>query len=82
VLLQEDLREGQQCAGFVLTLYDEQGKKVREVNGSTIGRKRIITFPSTRVQSIECRVTDQRGNVLLAEMKAYKIQDVLVGAGQ
>jgi alpha-L-fucosidase len=82
LVLQEDLREGQHCAGFVLTFYDAEGSKVREVKGSTMGRKRILTFPTTLVQRIECRVTDQRGNVLLGEMKAFRIQDALAGAGQ
>jgi alpha-L-fucosidase len=82
VVLQEDLREGQQCAGFMLSLYDVDGRKVKEINGSTIGRKRILTFSTTKVQRIECTITDQRGTVLLGEMKAFRVQDALVGAGQ
>ena len=78
VLLKEWLTKGQNVARFHLAFYNEQKKQIRYVNGTTIGRKRILTFPTLQVSSITITIDDENAPTFLSEIGAYKIADSLI----
>lgn len=74
VVLQEDLTRGQACKRFSLFLYDEEGEK-HEIKGTTIGRKRILTFPTMRLRKIGLRIEEQLFPTTVSEIGAYLIPE-------
>lgn len=49
-----------------------------EIKGTTIGRKRIITFPETEVGIIGLVIDSQKMPTRITEIEAYLINDKLV----
>jgi len=78
VVLREDLRNGQQVKKFRILIMDGQNHLLKEINGTTIGRKRILTFPATSAQIIGLAIDDQKKEAAIAEIEAYKIEDNLI----
>lgn len=75
VVLREDLRNGQQCATFKLLLFDKNDKLIKEIKGTTIGRKRILTFPAVNISTIELTILEQKGVTKIAEIEAYYLNE-------
>ncbi|RXK59316.1 glycoside hydrolase family 29 (alpha-L-fucosidase) [Lacibacter luteus] len=75
IVLREDLHNGQQCAAFKLLLFDKNDKLIKEIKGSTIGRKRILTFPAIDISTIELTILEQKGATKIAEIEAYLIPE-------
>ena len=48
------------------------------INGTTIGHKRILTFPSQTIKKIILRVTEQKAPLRIHSIKAYSIQESLI----
>ncbi len=59
IILKENLEKGQNCAKFTLRLFDKNHEVIREISGTTIGHKRILTFPETEVNSIGFSINEQ-----------------------
>ncbi len=78
IVIQENLIAGQQCAAFTIELRDEQGQLIRKIDGTTIGHKRILTFPEVEAQTIVLKIQDQKKPTRIAEMAAYRIVEMLV----
>lgn len=78
VVLKEDLTTGQQCKKFKLQLLDEKRRLVKEIEGTTIGNKRILTFPSLAVSFVNLRVTEQKSSTAVSEIELYKIDEELI----
>jgi alpha-L-fucosidase len=78
VVLRENLRAGQSCKKFRLLLINDKREVIREIKGTTIGRKRIITFPTTTVSEITLAFEEQKGRTFMKEMEAYLINEKLV----
>ncbi len=78
IVLKEDLREGQACAAFRLLLMDKQHNLVREIRGSTIGHKRILTFPETEAAIIGLSIGNQKRPTRISEIEAYLIDAALL----
>lgn len=78
VVLEENLVAGQQCAAFKIELRDGQDQVIREIEGTTIGHKRIQTFPEAEAQSIVLKILDQKNPTRIAEIAAYRIDERLV----
>ncbi|MBK7432467.1 MAG: alpha-L-fucosidase [Chitinophagaceae bacterium] len=78
IVLKEDLSKGQHCAKFKLLLFNNKDLLVKEITGTTIGRKRIITFPSEVVNTIELTIEEQKGITLIKGIEAYLIPEGLV----
>ncbi len=78
IVLREDLSKGQACAGFRLLLMNKKHGLVSEIKGTTIGRKRIITFPETEVGIIGLVIDSQKMPTRITEIEAYLINDKLV----
>ena len=78
VVLEEYLGNGQHCKKFSLSLKDKEGEVVRKINGTTIGHKRIITFPSTDVSLITLTIEDQKGGTGIRNVEAYLVEEKLI----
>ena len=77
ILLKENQVNGQHCAKFKLQLLDENQELIKEIYGTTIGHKRIFTFPQTKVNRIHLQIQLQKGGSRICEIKSYKIPDTL-----
>ncbi len=78
IILEENLVAGQQCAAFTIELKDQNNQLIKEIEGTTIGHKRILTFPDTEVNSIVLKIQDQKKSTRIAEIAAYRIDERLV----
>jgi len=78
IVLQENLVEGQQCAKFLIQLRDKNNRVIKEITGTTIGHKRMVTFPETEVNSISLSIQSQKGSTRIAEVETFLIEEKLV----
>jgi len=78
VILRENLANGQNTRSFRVLLMDKNNNLVKEVRGTTIGRKRILTFPTMEVQFIGLAVDEMKANTRIAEIEVYHIDESLV----
>ena len=78
IVLHEDISKGQHCSKFKLLLFDSNDKLVKEIYGTTIGKKRIITFPAASINTIELTIEEQNGSTGISEIEAYLIDEKLL----
>ncbi len=78
LVLQESLMNGQNCIKFRISMRAKDGKLVREIDGTTIGHKRIITFPETEASIVSLAILQQKNATQIAEIEAYFISPLLV----
>jgi len=77
IVLSENLEQGQQVAkGKVVLVNGTQ--EVKEIPFTTIGRKRILTFPSQTVTAVRLLIEDAKGTPVLSEVGAYLINENLI----
>src|SRR6185369_4347460 len=69
IVLNEFLESGQGIKKFRILLADSKGKK-KEIFGTTIGRKRIITFPACKASYLGFEVIEDKGFSILSEIGA------------
>ena len=74
--LQEPVYLGQKINGFTVALVSK-GKIINEIRGTTVGKKRIITFPVTEVDGFYMAFNSTTP-ISLSEVSAYLIDDGLV----
>ena len=77
IVLKEPVELGQRIEAFSVQLIRD-GKTVGELKGSTIGHKRILTFPEAAVDSFNIVILQQKTNALLREVSAYLISGALL----
>ncbi len=77
IVLQEPIRMGQRIARFSVTIDNADGTTY-QTGGTTIGHKRILTFPKQRARSIRIVVTDTKAMPLLGELDAFMIDERLI----
>ncbi len=77
VVIKENLEKGQHCSAFKILLFNKRDQLVKEISGTTIGRKRIITFPAVDISTIELTIMDQNGETSISEIEGYNIEDTL-----
>jgi len=78
VVLKEYLARGQHCEKFRLLLKNKKQGVLKEITGTTIGRKRIITFPAADVNNITLIIDAQKSPTSLAEIEIYLVDEQLV----
>ena len=78
IVLKEQLKNGQHCAQFKLLLFNKADQLVKEIEGSTIGNKRILTFPAVDINTIELTILQQDGVTAVCEIAAYLIDENLI----
>ncbi|OPZ14333.1 MAG: hypothetical protein BWZ05_02358 [Bacteroidetes bacterium ADurb.BinA245] len=77
-MLKEDLTKGQNCKNFQLHIVDEKQQMMKAITGTTIGNKRIISFPKTNVSKIVLTVTGQKAATSNSEIEAYLLDESLI----
>jgi alpha-L-fucosidase len=77
IILREAIHLGQSIRTFRIELYD-QSKMIKEIFGTTVGRKRILTFPAATVTSFKVFLEDAKGNDNISGISAYLIDEKLV----
>ena len=78
IILKEDLTKGQHCRKFKLLLFNSKDELVKEIYGTTIGKKRIITFPARTINTIELTIEEQNDTTSISEIEAYLIDQKLI----
>ena len=80
IVIQEDLSNGQACSQFDITLYDESNVLLKTITGTTIGNKRIITFPSVPIKKIILQILEEKKPTKISEIKVFFINEKLINA--
>ncbi len=78
IVLQEDLTKGQHCSKFKLLLFNSKDELIKEIYGTTIGKKRVITFPAVNINTIELTIEEQNSSTGISEIGAYLIDEKLI----
>ncbi len=78
IILKEDISGGQNCKTFRLQLLNDKREVLKEITGTTIGNKRILTFPELNVSYISLVITDQKWKTAISEIEAYLIDENLI----
>lgn len=78
VVLYEDLKNGQHCAAYKLLLFNKKDELVKEIHGTTIGRKHIISFPAVDINTIELTIEAQHNNTVINSIEAYLLNEDLI----
>jgi len=78
VVLREYLPYGQHCKTFRLLLMNEQSELMQEIKGTTIGCKRIVTFPAKKVSKIVLAGDGTSSAYYVSEIEAYLINEKLI----
>ena len=78
IVLNENLANGQHCSKFKLLLFNAKDELVKEIYGTTIGKKRFITFPAITINAIELTIEVQNGTTAISEIEAYLINEGLI----
>ncbi len=78
VVLQENLTSGQNCAKFTIQLLNKDQQIIKTIDGTTIGHKRILTFPTTETSFINLVVNEQKGFTKIYGMQTFLIDEGLV----
>ncbi len=77
IALREAIHLGQTIRKFSIVLYNGD-KAIGEVQGTSVGRKRILTFPTTTVTSFRVYLEDAQGNDNITAVAAYLINESLI----
>lgn len=78
ISLMENLKNGQHCSQFIITLFDKKNQEISTIKGTTIGAKRILTFPTAEISSLKLVITEQKGTVELGRLSLYTIDENLI----
>ncbi|MBL7729955.1 MAG: alpha-L-fucosidase [Chitinophagaceae bacterium] len=77
IVLREAIHKGQSVRSFRIMLYN--GKtQVGMVKGTSIGRKRILTFPAKKITSFRVYLDDAKGQDNISGVAAYLVDEQLL----
>ena len=77
IVLQEAIQNGQQIKNFEISI-ERDNKTLKTISGTTVGRKRIITFPRLEATGFSIKITDAKDKPQLSEVGAYLINEALI----
>ncbi|MGE5356602.1 MAG: alpha-L-fucosidase [Deltaproteobacteria bacterium] len=77
IVLKEDLRGGQLIKKCELEFFSNK-EPVKTINLTTIGHKRIVTFPEETISGIKITITDTKANPVISGIQVYKIPGELI----
>ena len=77
IVLREAIHLGQTIRKFRVIMYNKD-KVVKEIAGTTVGRKRILTFPTSTITSFKVFLEDAKGNDNISGVAAYLIDEKLI----
>lgn len=72
IVLKENLTNGQHCAKFKLKILDKDHHLIKEIEGTTIGHKRILTFPEIEAAYIEFSIESQKGPTNIEKLSIFR----------
>ena len=76
ISIRETIQYGQRVKAFEIILHNNADTNT--IQGTTIGRKRIVSFSTQKVTGVSLRVLDSKAVPVLSEISAYKLEDPLV----
>jgi len=76
IMLREAIHLGQTIRRFRIILYNDAAM-VGEVTGTSVGHKRILTFPKTTITSFRVQLEDARGQDNISGVAAYLLDEQL-----
>jgi len=77
IMLREAIHLGQSVQDFKIILFNQENQ-VGEINGTTIGRKRILTFPVETITSFKVILDDRNGQDNVSGIAAFLIDETLI----
>jgi alpha-L-fucosidase len=77
VVLQEDIQGGQRIESFSIEIR-AKNTVVQEIKGTTIGHKRVLTFPDTVSDNLVLKVNNSRQVPLIGRASVYLIDENLI----
>lgn len=77
IVLKEPIQLGQRVKNFIVEV-KKDGNVVKEIAGTTIGRKRILTFESTEANGFDIIFIDAKAKPIVSEASAYLIDEGLI----
>ena len=77
IVLREAIHLGQTVRQFRIVMYNDRNV-VHEITGTTVGKKRILSFPARMITSFRVYLDDAKGNDNISGVAAYLIDDTLV----
>lgn len=77
IVLREAIHLGQTIRKFKVLLHNKN-QVVNEITGTTVGRKRILTFPTSTITSFKVFLEDAKGNDNISGVAAYLIDEKLI----
>ncbi len=77
IVLREAIHLGQTVRRFSVVLYNGE-KAIGEIQGRSVGRKRILTFPTTSITSFRVYLEDAEGHDNISGIAAYLINESLI----
>lgn len=75
--LKEGIMDGQYIRSFKIDLMG-QGRSIVQLSGTSIGHKRIITFPEVNASAIRFTILQPNGNERITSIKAFHINNELI----
>ncbi len=78
IQLKEAIQFGQSVKKFRVQLFNSKGVLVREVEATTIGHNRLLTFPAVSASELKIEILESKSEVKVSEIAAYSISEILV----
>jgi alpha-L-fucosidase len=78
IVLKESIINGQNCKKGKLLLVNAKHELLKEISFTTIGRKKIITFPEMEITGIGLSIENQKAATSIAEIGTYLIDKNLI----
>ena len=76
LILQEPIQMGQRISQFTIRVFCKDGT-VYQMKGSTVGHKRIVSFPRKETDHIRITIGESKATPLISELNAYLIPERL-----
>ena len=77
IILKEDIQSGQTIRNFNIVFYKDN-KSIGELKGTSVGKKRILTFPTKNITSFRVYLEDSKGIDNIRSVSAYLIDEKLI----
>lgn len=77
IVLREPLLKGQKIKQLTISMVNG-AEDAGKIQLTTIGRKRVVTFPARLVSAIRINITEAKGIPSLSEVEAYLIDESLI----
>ncbi len=77
IVLKEAIHLGQTIRKFRIVFFKGE-EAINEIQGTSVGRKRILTFPAITITSFHVYLEDAKGNDNISRIAAYLIDDQLI----